>query len=211
LRFGRCTIKSNMDLSARKAALLSSISREFGPSQEVLSALSAVKREEFVPEGLRHSAYEDVALSLGWGSTISQPSMVAIVLQEARIAKGMRVLEAGCGCGYLLALLEEMGAVASGIELVSHLADQAASTLKQLGYAARVAKGDARQLPTGPFDRIVFSAAVAREPDWALHSLSPEGFVLAPVGYAGMQELMRIGKGWTEGTGRLCRFVRFVE
>jgi len=181
--------------------------RKSGTPADVLHAMETVHRERFVPKSSASHAWDDAALYLAHGSTISQPAMVAVVLQELQLAKGLRVLEIGSGSGYLLALLATMGVDATGIEIDEVLA---ASSRKALGDSARVIAGDAAKVERdGPYDRIVFSAALTEVPQWARADLTSEGFVLAPVG-SGIQELMRIYTDGTEvRTGRLCRFVPF--
>ncbi|MDQ2986501.1 MAG: protein-L-isoaspartate O-methyltransferase [Armatimonadota bacterium] len=181
--------------------------RDAGTSQDVLAAMTAVSRERFVPAEMASQAWNDSALRLADGSTISQPAMVAVVLEELRLEAGLRVLEIGSGSGYLLALLNAMGAEAIGIEIDRHLA---ASSLRALGRDAMVLVGDAATVDRRPpYDRIVFSAALKAIPDWPLCDLTPEGFLLAPVG-DDVQELVRAhADGRRERTGRLCRFVPF--
>ena len=191
-----------------RQALLSSLQRTGTPA-EIVAAFAAVPREQFVPAKSEDQAWDDCALPLALGSTISQPAMIAIVLEELRLKPGARVLEIGSGCGYLLALLSAMGCDATGIEIDSALAER---SKQLLGKSAAVIAGDAASADLGgPFDRIVFSAALDAVPQWALDLLTPEGFVLAPIGRF-TQELERVYRdGTRERTGRLCRFVPFQE
>jgi protein-L-isoaspartate(D-aspartate) O-methyltransferase len=191
-----------------RQALLSSLQRTGTPA-EIVAAFAAVPRERFVPTESADQAWDDCALPLRFGSTISQPSMIAIVLEELRLTPGARVLEIGSGCGYLLALLSAMGCDATGIEIDSVLADR---SRQLLGQSAKVIAGDAASAELGgPFDRVVFSASLDHVPNWALDLLTPEGFVLAPIGKY-TQELERVYRdGRRERTGRLCRFVPFQE
>lgn len=178
---------------------------------EIERAFLAVPREEFVTEEYRTAAYVDSALPLINGATISQPSMVAVMLDELRLSPGMSVLEAGSGCGYFLALLAEMGAKPIGVEIIEELAAKSKETLVRLGYQIEVIAGDAAQVRfVQPFGRVVFSAAVSAIPQWSRDLLGPGGFVLAPVGAHGEQELLRSYSDRQEWTGRRCRFVPFV-
>lgn len=172
-----------------------------------MAAMAAVPRERFVPPESAGRAWDDCALPLACGSTISQPAMVALVLEELQLSAGMRVLEIGSGCGYLLALIHAMGGEVTGVEIDERLA---AASQELLAKQATVMAGDASKLDlSGPFDRVVFSASVDSVPDWAMGLLGPEGFVLAPVG-GPVQELERWhADGKREQTGRLCRFVPF--
>lgn len=180
-------------------------------TEETEKAFLAVRREEFVPESLLDYAYYDGALELAEGSTISQPSMIAIMLKELRVQQGMRVLEVGSGSGYLLALLSDLGCEAVGIEINPRLAAESQRTLDREGCEARVIQGDASTAVVGgDFDRVVFSAAIAEVPSWAVRFLKPGGFVLAPIGGRNEQELVRATAEKTERTGRYCRFVPFI-
>jgi protein-L-isoaspartate(D-aspartate) O-methyltransferase len=191
-----------------RQALLSSLQRTGTPA-DIVAAFAAVPRERFVPAESADRAWDDCALPLGLGSTISQPAMIAIVLEELRLTPGARVLEIGSGCGYLLALLSAMGCEATGIEIDSALAERSKILL---GQSATVISGDAASAEFGGrFDRVVFSASLDHVPNWALDLLTPEGFVLAPIGRF-TQELERVYRdGTRERTGRLCRFVPFQE
>ena len=179
-----------------------------GTPLPILSAMGAVSREEFVPIALADRAWDDCPLRLADGSTISQPAMVAVVLEELRLSAGLRVLEIGSGSGYLLALMASMGVDATGIEIEERLA---AESQARLGKVAKVISGDGASVQGDPpYDRIVFSAALNDVPDWAIGQLSGDGFVLAPLGTGDVQELVRVwSDGRRERTGRLCRFVPF--
>jgi protein-L-isoaspartate(D-aspartate) O-methyltransferase len=173
-------------------------------------AFLTVRRELFVPLEYREAAYADSALPLAPGSTISQPSMIAIMLQELQLSGSESVLEVGSGSGYLLALLAAMGAKATGAEILPEIAAASRAVLASEGIAASVVTGDASATAfSEDFDRVVFSAAVDYVPGWAVRLLRQDGFVLAPVGRE-EQELVRLYVDRTERTGRRCRFVPFV-
>ncbi len=106
--------------------------------ERVLAAMAAVPRELFVPDAARERAYEDVALPIGGGQTISQPYMVALICSGLRLRGGERVLDVGTGSGYQAAVLAEMGADVHSIERVPELAVQAREALDAAGYADRV-------------------------------------------------------------------------
>lgn len=197
-----------MSVEAQRARLLAALSEVASP--EVVTAMSRVPRQEFMPEGHRAGAYVDAAIPLGYGATLSQPTMVAIVLEQLRLVPGLSVFEAGSGCGYLLALMEKLGCAAYGAEIVNALCEASRRTLSELGVRAEVRCSDAKMAYTDrQFDRVVFSAAVRVVPEWALERITPEGFVLAPAGDARSQELVRVSREGTERTGCLCRFVPF--
>jgi len=179
-------------------------------NEALLGAFKKVPREEFVPPEWRDNAWSDQALPLAEGSTISQPSMIAIMLDTLDVAPGMRVLEVGSGSGYVLALLEELGVDAVGVELIPHVANRSRLTLQRLGYKAAVLQGNAAEMEwSEKFDRVLFSAAVEEVPEWAFDALNEGGFVLAPVGDRGSQELIRAYRDRAERTRQYCRFVPF--
>jgi hypothetical protein len=103
-------------------------------NQDVLAAISRVPRHKFVPETETDDAYEDTALPIGMGQTISQPFIVALMTQEAKVGKGSKVLEIGTGSGYQAAVLSELGAEVFSIEIVETLASEARERLSSLGY-----------------------------------------------------------------------------
>jgi protein-L-isoaspartate(D-aspartate) O-methyltransferase len=181
------------------------------PGNEALvEAFRKVPREEFVPPEWRDRAWSDQALPLAEGSTISQPTMIAIMLDTLDVSPGMRVLEVGSGSGYVLALLEEMGVEAVGVEIIPHVANRSRLILQRLGYKANVIEGNAALMEwPEKFDRVLFSAAVEEVPAWAFDALKEGGFVLAPVGDRGSQELVRAYRDRTERTRQYCRFVPF--
>jgi protein-L-isoaspartate(D-aspartate) O-methyltransferase len=158
---------------------------------EVLRAMRAVPRHEFVPETERAHAYEDRPLPIGDGQTISQPYIVAFMTEAAGVRPGARVLEVGTGSGYQAAVLAEMGADVYSIEIVAPLADAARGVLARSGYGrVHVRTGDGRKgwREAAPFDAILVTAAAARVPPALLEQLAPEGRLVMPVG-RGWQEL----------------------
>ncbi|MER3414377.1 MAG: protein-L-isoaspartate O-methyltransferase [Armatimonadota bacterium] len=181
------------------------------PSNEaLLEAFRRVPREEFVPPEWRNRAWSDQALPLAEGSTISQPSMIAIMLDTLDVSPGMRAVEVGSGSGYVLALLEELGVEAVGVEIIPHVANRSLLTLRRLKYKADVLQGNAAEMEWNEkFDRVLFSAAVEEVPQWSLDLLKEGGFVLAPVGDRSSQELVRAYRDRTERTRQYCRFVPF--
>lgn len=182
-------------------------------NEALLEAFRKVPREEFVLPEWKNEAWVDQALPLAEGSTISQPSMIAIMLDTLDLRPGLRVLEVGSGSGYVLALLEELGAEAVGVEILPQVANRAKETLQRLGYRADVRIGNAAEMDWAgeKFDRVLFSAALREIPGWSLSLLQEDGFVLAPVGDRYSQELIRAYRDRTERTRQYCRFVPFVS
>ena len=180
--------------------------------ERVIAALASVPREQFVPERLRRHAYADRALPIGSGQTISQPFMVATML-EALALEGGRVLDVGTGSGYQAALLAELADEVVTIERVPELAEKARLTLAELGYAnVHVVIGDGTLgVPErAPYDGIVVAAAAPAVPEALYGQLALGGRIVVPVGSRREQWLEIVERG-PEGPERLrtvpCRFV----
>jgi protein-L-isoaspartate(D-aspartate) O-methyltransferase len=157
----------------------------------VLDAMRRVPRHEFVPEAWQDAAYADGALPIAEGQTISQPYIVAVMTELARLRPDSRVLEVGTGSGYQAAVLAEVAGEVYTIEILEGLAREAERTLQRLGYAAvRVRHGDGyRGWPeAAPFDAILVTAAPPRVPPPLLEQLVEGGRLIIPVG-EGYQEL----------------------
>jgi protein-L-isoaspartate(D-aspartate) O-methyltransferase len=151
----------------------------------VLEAMQRVPRHEFVPEPLRHRAYEDGPLPIGDGQTISQPYIVAYMTQAIEPAKTDRVLEIGTGSGYQAAVLAELVAEVYTIEIVPALAASARTALTRLGYKnIRMREGDgyAGWPDAAPFDKVVVTAAPDRIPQTLVDQLKVGGIMAVPVG-----------------------------
>ncbi|HYJ07746.1 MAG TPA: protein-L-isoaspartate(D-aspartate) O-methyltransferase [Polyangiaceae bacterium] len=159
----------------------------------ILEAFQKVPREAFVPRELHPRAYEDTALPIGLGQTISQPSMIALMLVALDCGPKHRVLEVGSGSGYVLALLSQLGCEVFGIERHPELVMRARETLRAIGVAEPVLhEGDgARGLPEhAPYDRILVSAAAPAIPEALLAELSEGGKLVMPVGAGDTQTLV---------------------
>ena len=153
--------------------------------ERVRQAMYRVPREKFLPQELVEKAYEDTPLPIGFEQTISQPYIVAIMSQEAQIARGTKVLEIGTGSGYQSAVLVELGARVYSIELLEQLAEQAESRLINLGYGdnVRVRHGDgALGWPQeAPFDVILITAAAPTIPPALIKQLADGGRMILPL------------------------------
>ncbi len=201
-----------------KQQLLQSL-KEKGFSKKILNAFSEVKREEFVPEDLKNRAYEDNALRIGEGQTISQPYTIATMLSLLDLKKAQKVLEIGSGCGYVLALISELigkkGKV-YGVEIIKSLAEKSIENLKEYETIKIYNKNGREGLEeAAPFDRILISAGCEKVPDKILNQLKDKGILVAPVGSRYEQSLAVIQR--KDNKFRLKReiagfiFVRFVE
>jgi protein-L-isoaspartate(D-aspartate) O-methyltransferase len=182
----------------------------------VLAAMERVPRELFIPEELRRRAYDDAALPIGAGQTISQPYMVARICEALALTGTEHVLDVGTGSGYQAAVLAELAAGVDTIERIPELAESAASNLGAAGYeGVRVHVGDGtRGLPErAPFDAIAVAAAAPEPPQSLYDQLVPEGRLVVPVGKYGIQRLevvVRNPDGPEVVRSVPCRFVPLV-
>jgi protein-L-isoaspartate(D-aspartate) O-methyltransferase len=182
----------------------------------VLDAMARVPRHEFVAEQFRSQAYDDHPIPIGEGQTISQPFIVARMLEVLNLASSDAVLEIGTGSGYQTALLSELTEQTYSVERSENLARAAKETLTRLGYTnIEISTGDGSAgLPEkGPFDAIVVSAAAPQIPPSLAAQLREGGRMAIPVGPSHSQELLLLRKrnGDSEIT-RLepCRFVPLI-
>ena len=183
-----------VDLRAERQDLIECIRASTELSDErILNAFANVPRHEFLSEAQRSIAYEDRAVPLDEGQTVSQPSMIAIMLSELECDVGHRALEVGTGSGYAAALLGQLVAQVYGIELRPALAARARVSLERAGATnVHVVTGDGtRGLPEhAPYDRILVSAAPARIPDALIEQLAVGGRIAIPVGNEHSQTLV---------------------
>lgn len=153
--------------------------------KNLLVAMQKVERHKFVPDFLIDKAYEDHPLPIGYGQTISQPYVVALMTKEAKVGKDDRVLEIGTGSGYQVAVLAEMVDQVYTIEIVKELADSASERLKNLGYdniEVKNADGYYGWPEKGPFDAILVTAATNHVPPPLLKQLKDGGRLIIPLG-----------------------------
>jgi protein-L-isoaspartate(D-aspartate) O-methyltransferase len=165
--------------------------------ERVLDAMRRVPRHAFVPEELRSSAYDDRPLPIGWGQTISQPYIVALMTQLALGDVRRRALDVGTGCGYQAAVLAELYPEVHSVEIVPELAEEARARLAALG-ATRVSvhEGDGRRgwPAAAPYDAILAACAAQEVPEALLEQLVPGGRLVLPLGWSSFQELWCIEK-----------------
>jgi protein-L-isoaspartate(D-aspartate) O-methyltransferase len=173
---------------------------------EILSAMRATPRHLFIPAELRFLAYGDCPLSIGYGATISQPFIVALMTELLEPAKAQHVLEVGTGSGYQAAILAQLVSWVDTIEIVPELVRLARRTLHKLRYAnVTVHEGNGYLgLPErAPFDRIIVTAAPPLIPRTLIDQLEAGGRLVAPVGATWSQELVLLEKR-VDGTLGCC-------
>jgi len=185
--------------------------------ERVLNAMARVPRHEFAPEPYRGEAYEDHPLPIAEGQTISQPYIVALMLEALALSPGDRVLEVGTGSGYVTALLAELAAQVISVERHAALADPARELIARMGYTnVRIIVGDgALGFPEcAPYDAIIVSAAAPDVPPTLLAQLAEGGRMIIPIGPPDSQQLqlIRMVGGQPRITLReLCRFVPLIS
>ena len=180
----------------------------------VLDAMERVPRHAFVPEALRDRAYDDAALPIGSGQTISQPYMVARICEALSLHGSERVLDVGTGSGYQAAVLAELAAEVHTIERLPELAEAARARLDEAGYGDRVhvhvGDGTLGLPEQAPFDAIAVAAAAPELPASLYEQLEPRGRLVVPVGKRHGQQLQLIVRS-PEGPAVVrsvsCRFV----
>jgi len=184
--------------------------------ERVLDAMSRVPRHEFAPGDYREQAYEDHPLPIAEGQTISQPYIVALMLEALGLFPSNRVLEVGTGSGYVTALLAELAAEVVSIERHNALADTARTVISGMGYGnVTILTGDGTQgFPQGaPYDAIIVSAAAAEMPKALVEQLIEGGRMIIPVGAQDAQQLLLVqiqdGQPCTSFR-ELCRFVPLI-
>ena len=183
----------------------------------VLEAMHRVPRELFVPGDLRERAYDDAALPIGSGQTISQPAMVALICELLALRGDERVLDVGTGSGYQSAVLAELAAEVHTIERLPELAARARENLAAAGYADRVVvhvgDGTLGDPERAPFRAIAVAAAAPEPPNSLFEQLEPNGRLVVPVGSRRDQQLELVVRG-PDGPvverSVPCRFVPLV-
>jgi len=184
--------------------------------ERVLRAMAEVPRHVFVPDSLAHVAYDDRALPIGHGQTISQPLIVAMMLEALELKGDERVLDVGTGSGYQAALLDRLAWQVYSIEIIPELVHSARAALALVGATnvkVIVSDGSVGFPRAAPYQGIVVAAAAPEVPEPLLEQLDEGGRLVIPVGPLRGQSLIRVrksGKTSRRETLTLCSFVPLV-
>jgi len=175
--------------------------------------MGTVPRHLFVPEALRHLAYADQALSIGYGQTISQPLVVALMTQALELKGDEKVLEVGTGSGYQAAVLSLLARHVYTIERLPELAEEATRRFRELGYSnitVRVGDGSLGLPEHAPYEGIILTAAAPDIPEPLWEQLADGGRLVAPVGSLAAQQLVCIRREGNEQVTEMLGPVAFV-
>jgi protein-L-isoaspartate(D-aspartate) O-methyltransferase len=179
----------------------------------VLRAFDTIHRHEFIPESMRHQAYQDAPVPIGFGQTASQPSLQALYMQVLDLQPGHKVLEVGTGCGFQTAVLAQLVDRVYSVERIPELAVRAREQLDALrisNVAILVGDGTIGWSRYAPYDAILVAAGGPEVPRPLMEQLAEGGRMLIPVGGRTMQRLMlveRSGDNWTQREVTECTFV----
>jgi protein-L-isoaspartate(D-aspartate) O-methyltransferase len=206
--------------AAARRALIAELRAEAGGSdgftridRDVLAVMERVPRHAYVPASEQRNAYENRPLAIGYGQTISQPYIVALMTTLARPRAGQKILEVGTGSGYQAAVLAEFGARVHTIEIVAPLAEQAAQRLRAYrNVATRTGDGYYGWKEQAPFDAIVVTAAASSIPPPLVAQLKPGGRMVIPVGSSYFTQTLLLVEKDAQGRVRTRQIlpVRFV-
>lgn len=201
--------------SARtRARMVERLKQQGIQNLDVLDAIKAIPRHIFVDEALAHRAYEDSSLPIGFGQTISQPFVVALMTQTLLAGNPLqRVLEVGTGSGYQSAVLASLVRRVYSVERIKGLIDRAKDRLSALKLRNVLIKYDDGTMgwpQQGPFDAIIVTAAPERVPEELLEQLDDGGRLVIPVGGGEVQELRVIERNGSDFNETILEYVRFV-
>ncbi len=204
-----------MDLEAARARLIEHLGQEI-KDKRVLKAMARIPRELFVLQDYYYAAYEDRPLPIGFGQTISQPFIVALMTEALELKADDKVLELGTGSGYQAAILAELVKRVITVERIPQLAESARKVLEKLGYSnveVHIAGKTLGWVCEAPYDGIIVTAAAPCVPEALLEQLAIGGCLVIPVGSRWQQELLKVTrlkkKNRIENLGG-CRFVPLV-
>ncbi len=200
----------------RKRMVEEQIRRRGVRDTRVLDIMARLPREQFLPEGVRDSAYEDRALPIGYDQTISQPYIVAYMTEQLAIESDAKVLEIGTGSGYQTAILASLAGHVYSIERIEELramADANLSYLQLENVTLSTGDGSLGLAEHAPYDRILVAASAPSIPSTLVDQLVDDGMLVMPVGDRVEQTLVRVvrsGTRITEERTLACRFVKLI-
>ncbi|MBR0566129.1 protein-L-isoaspartate(D-aspartate) O-methyltransferase [Azoarcus sp. L1K30] len=201
------------DAARTRARMVDRLRTQGIRDEKVLSAMAQVPRHQFVEEGLAYSAYDDTALPIGFQQTISQPFVVARMIELLRAGRELgRTLEIGAGCGYQAAVLSKIAVEVYAVERIRPLLDRARENLRPLrlpNVRLKHADGSVGLPEAAPFDTIIVAAAAIGVPQALKDQLAPGGRLMIPVGAAD-QRLLLIERQGNVFKESWCEAVRFV-
>jgi protein-L-isoaspartate(D-aspartate) O-methyltransferase len=201
-----------VDLQKDKKRLFDYLKTQIG-NKQVIEAMLRVPRELFIPEDLASHAYDDRPISIGYGQTISQPYIVALMTQALDISRDDKVLEVGTGRGYQTAILAELADTVVSVERIPQLVTKAEKTLKKLGYSniyIHLSTGKLGWIDDSPYHAIIVTAAAPHVPEELVKQLAIGGRMIIPVGTRWEQELILLKKGEKQNILNNLGFCRFV-
>lgn len=206
-----------MSTEARKIRLLMQLRRAGIGDTKTLAAIEKIPRDAFTPPSFRDQAYENIALPIGQGQTLSQPQIVAMMTEALKLNSKHRVLEIGTGSGYQAAVLSRICRRVYTIERYKELLETAEERFHELrlhNITARLGDGAQGWPEAAPFDRIIVTCAATSVPEKLFEQLAEGGIMVLPIGASsGTQELVRVtkkdGKAQKENLGGV-RFVPLV-
>ena len=205
-------------LEARKIRLVMELRQEGLTDRLVLGAIERTPRELFVPPSFYDQAYENTALPIGHGQTISQPSVVAFMTEKLELSGRMRVLEIGTGCGYQAAVLAHLCRRVYTIERYRELLKEAEARFTELrlhNITTRWGDGTKGWPEQAPFDRIIVTAAAPELSEVLIDQLAPDGIMVAPVGGTTLGQSLircrRTAEGYQAEEMWPVRFVPMME
>jgi protein-L-isoaspartate(D-aspartate) O-methyltransferase len=203
-----------MSIAARKIRLIMELRRAGIADTRVLSAIERVPREAFVPSPFQDQAYENRALPIGHGQTLSQPQVVAVMTQALAVEPRGKVLEIGTGSGYQTAVLSRLCRRVYTVERYRGLlggAEQRFAALRLHNITARAGDGTEGWPAQAPFERIIVTAAAAEVPSGLVDQLAMDGILVLPVGRTGRdQDLLRLTRCESGVVEERLGRVRFV-
>ncbi|MCZ6480727.1 MAG: protein-L-isoaspartate(D-aspartate) O-methyltransferase [Candidatus Methylomirabilales bacterium] len=205
------SVKDDPFVQTRKGMVEQQLKAEGITDPLVLTAMEQIPRHLFIPEPWRYEAYDNCAVPIGEGQTISQPFMVAVMTQALNLRVGEKILEIGTGSGYQAAILGWLAKEVYTVERIEPLVERARIILHTLGFDnvhVRLGDGTLGLPEEAPFDRILITAGAPAIPPALMEQLAWGGILVAPIGDHWMQELTIVAK--EEGGPRVKRGVACV-